>query len=89
MVLASALADALRNIVNAERRGKRQVILRPSSKVVIKFLETMMKHGKYCSELLLIGMPTPTYFRAGLIILLVIFLGVVLRISMKKNFPPF
>eukprot|EP00050_Salpingoeca_kvevrii_P005538 m.284515 g.284515 ORF g.284515 m.284515 type:complete len:131 (-) comp11160_c0_seq1:59-451(-) len=45
MVLISALNDALVNIVNAERRGKRQVMLRPASKVVVKFLTVMMKHG--------------------------------------------
>eukprot|EP00007_Cunea_sp_BSH-02190019_P009971 CAMPEP_0174231820 /NCGR_PEP_ID=MMETSP0417-20130205/2259_1 /TAXON_ID=242541 /ORGANISM="Mayorella sp, Strain BSH-02190019" /LENGTH=153 /DNA_ID=CAMNT_0015309775 /DNA_START=49 /DNA_END=507 /DNA_ORIENTATION=+ len=45
MVRISVLNDALNNIVNAERAGKRQVLIRPSSKVVIKFLETMMKHG--------------------------------------------
>ena len=45
MVLMSVLNNTLNSIVNAERRGKRQVLLRPTSKVVIKFLEVMMKHG--------------------------------------------
>lgn len=45
MVRVSVLNDALNSIVNAERRGKRQVLVRPSSKVVIKFLSVMQKHG--------------------------------------------
>ncbi len=45
MVRVSVLNDCLRAIVNAERLGKRQVIVRPSSKVIIKFLQTMMAKG--------------------------------------------
>jgi ribosomal protein S8 len=45
MVRISVLHDALKTMCNAEKRGKRQVLLRPASKVVIKFLQLMQKHG--------------------------------------------
>lgn len=47
MVRTSVLNDALTCINNAERAGKRQVLIRPSSKVIVKFLSVMQKHGTY------------------------------------------
>lgn len=44
MVRISVLHDALKTMYNAEKRGKRQVLIRPASKVVIKFLQLMQKH---------------------------------------------
>lgn len=43
----SVLADALKTIHNAEKAGKRQVLIRPASKVIIRFLRVIQKHGKY------------------------------------------
>ncbi|ESQ52640.1 hypothetical protein EUTSA_v10017604mg, partial [Eutrema salsugineum] len=37
------------DMCNAEKRGKRQVMIRPCSKVIIKFLTVMQKHG-YIAE---------------------------------------
>merc|ERR1711997_1450780 len=49
MVRMSVMNDALKNICNAEKAGKRQVILRPVSKVLVKFLKVMQRHG-YINE---------------------------------------
>lgn len=45
MVKTSVLNDCLNAINNAEGSGKRQVMIRPSSKVIVKFLSVMQKHG--------------------------------------------
>jgi ribosomal protein S8 len=52
-VRVSVLNDALKSMYNAEKRGKRQVMIRPSSKVIIKFLLVMQKHGKVEMEITL------------------------------------
>ena len=42
MVRISVLGDALKTILNAERAGKRQVLIRPSSKIVLRFFDSVI-----------------------------------------------
>lgn len=51
MVRTSVLNDCLKSMNNAEKAGKRQVMIRPSSKVIIKFLAVMQKHGMSIANL--------------------------------------
>ncbi|KAA6402587.1 MAG: putative 40S ribosomal protein S15a [Streblomastix strix] len=45
MVRMNVLSECLNSISIAERAGKRQVLIRPVSKVVVKFLRVMQTHG--------------------------------------------
>ncbi len=47
MVRTSVLHDALKSLNNAEKAGKRQVMIRPSSKVITRFLSVMQRHGTW------------------------------------------
>jgi hypothetical protein len=53
MTRTSVLNDALNAINNAEKSGKRQVMIRPSSKVITKFLSVMQRHGTFVTFFLL------------------------------------
>mmetsp|Transcript_18681 Transcript_18681/g.30329 ORF Transcript_18681/g.30329 Transcript_18681/m.30329 type:complete len:131 (-) Transcript_18681:479-871(-) len=45
MVRVSALSDAFKSIMVAERAGKKQVLIRPVSKLIIKVLSIMLKYN--------------------------------------------
>lgn len=49
MTRVDPLADALNAIKNAEMAGKREVTIYPASKLLLKVLEIMQRHG-YVSE---------------------------------------
>lgn len=63
MVRTSVLNDALNAMNNAEKMGRRQVMIRPSSKVIIKFLHVMQKHGTFL--LLFLEVVSETWERGG------------------------
>jgi hypothetical protein len=64
MVKTSVLNDALNAINNAEKSGKRQVMIRPASKVIIKFLTVMQKHGRAPCSLCATALPNHPPLRA-------------------------
>ena len=53
-MLMNILANALKTITNAEKRGKRQVLVRPCSKVLLKFLQCMQKKGKVLNDIIIV-----------------------------------
>ena len=56
MVRISVLNDSLRSIYNAEMRGKRHVLVRPASKVIMKFLQVSdCELTPYLMRLVLLG----------------------------------
>lgn len=63
MVRTSVLNDALNAMNNAEKAGRRQVLIRPSSKVIVKFLSVMQKHGTFSNLLLGFGVRSEIGFR--------------------------
>ena len=69
MVRISVLGDALKTMYNAEKRGKRQVLIRPSSKVVIKFLQVMMKKGRFQGRNLASNMSMAIAFKDSALLL--------------------
>lgn len=75
MVRISVSSDALKSINDAEKQGKRQVIIRPSSKVIVKSLELMQKKG-HVSELVVAKLSSnspPVRSRRPLIALVIVF----------------
>merc|ERR1711901_12124 len=44
MTKTSILADCLKALINAERAGKKQVLIRPITKIFITFLKIMLKY---------------------------------------------
>uniref|UniRef100_A0A8C6GRH0 40S ribosomal protein S15a n=1 Tax=Mus spicilegus TaxID=10103 RepID=A0A8C6GRH0_MUSSI len=49
LIAMNVLAGALKSTKNAEKRGKRRVLIRPCVKAIARFLTVMMKHGHMVS----------------------------------------